>query len=189
MEANRKIVIAVTVTLLAISAAYIILTIMDQTDVDIIVALQEISLRYGYIGLFFISIFGGSIIPVGSPIIVISFAALGLDKLAIIVIASIGFVIGLAINYYLAEILGYNYVERHMTPKNYDDLMRWWNRWGIGLIVAFAFVPVLPTSALAIVCGIFRVNVFYVMGINFLGSLFNSALLVYLGSALEFIFM
>ena len=72
---------------------------------------------YGHVTLFITTIIGGSIIPIGSPIIISTSAALGMAQTPLIIITTIGFTIGITINYFLAQILGKSYVERRLSAE------------------------------------------------------------------------
>ena len=137
---------------------------------------------YGHVTLFITTIIGGSIIPIGSPIIISTSAALGMAQTPLIIITTIGFTIGITINYFLAQILGKSYVERRLSAERYNRTVRWWDSWGLLLLIAFAFIPVLPFNLLALICGLFRVHFPFFLCINFAGSLFTAYLLVTFGA-------
>ena len=143
---------------------------------------------YGYISLFAITTLGGSIIPVGSPFMVLGGAAFGLEKVPIVIIAATGYTTGFLINYYLAKVLGKTYVKTRMSEKRYKLICSWWNRWGLLLLVAFSFVFILPAPVLALICGLFSVRLYYFIPISFAGNLFNSYLLVFLGQSMGQLF-
>ncbi|MDY6958477.1 MAG: VTT domain-containing protein [Halobacteriota archaeon] len=137
-----------------------------------------------YLSLFIITTLGGSIIPVGSPFLVLGGAASGMDRIPLVLIAATGYTAGFLFNYYLAKFLGKGYVEERITTERYETISRWWNRWGLLLLVAFAFIFILPAPILALVCGLFSVRLYYFIPINFAGNLFNSYLLVFLGGGI-----
>jgi len=139
---------------------------------------------YAYLSLFIITTLGGSIIPVGSPLIVLGGAASGVDKIPLVLVAATGYTAGFLVNYYLAKFLGKSYVEGRISTNRYDLISGWWNRWGLLLLVAFAFVFILPAPVLAMICGLFSVRLYYFIPINFAGNLFNSYLLVFLGGSI-----
>lgn len=121
-------------------------------SITVFIALIEFGfldrLAYGYISLFIITVIGGSLIPIDIPIIVSVSAALGTAPIPLIIITAIGFIIGITINYFLAQILGKTYVEQKLSPKKYEHIAGWWDKWGLTLLIAFAFVPFLPFYAL-----------------------------------------
>ena len=137
-----------------------------------------------YLSLFIITTLGGSIIPVGSPFLVLGGAASGMDKIPLVLIAATGYTTGFLINYYLAKFLGRRYVEERISTDRFELISGWWNRWGLLLLVAFAFVFILPAPILALVCGLFSVKLYYFIPINFAGNLFNSYLLVFFGRSI-----
>lgn len=105
-------------------------------------------------------------------------------KISLIIIAAVGYTIGVTINYFLAKILGRSYVEKKLSKKRYEIIVRWWNKWGILLLIAFAFLPILPFNILALLCGLFNVRLSYFLLINFAGDFFNSYLFVFLGKGI-----
>jgi len=139
---------------------------------------------YRYVSLFIITVIGGSIIPIGSPIIISASAASGMAQTPLIIITTIGFTVGITINYFLAQILGKSYVERKLSVKRYEHAVRWWDTWGLALLIAFAFIPFLPFNLLALVCGLFRVYFPFFLCINFAGSLSTAYLLINFGAGM-----
>jgi len=140
-------------------------------------------LKYGYIGIFIITVFGGTFFPVGSPAVVAAAGLLGMPKIPVVIIASLGYTIGTCINYLLAYEFGIHYVKRKIGEETYKDLVVWWNKWGIILVVLFALVPIFPFNLLALLCGLFRFNILYFILINFGSNLLNSFIFVYIGSS------
>ena len=63
-------------------------------SITVFIALIELGFldrsAYGYIGLFIITVIGGSVIPIGIPIIVSVSAALGTAPIPLIIITAIG---------------------------------------------------------------------------------------------------
>jgi len=145
---------------------------------------MEQYLKYGYFGLFFITFLGGSFIPAGSPAAVGAAGMFGMETLPTILVAAVGYTLGIYLNYLLAQKLGRPYVERKMSKEAYGDISRWWNRWGYLLIVAFALLPILPFNFLALFCGLFGVNLLYFLLINFGSNLLNSYVFVTIGSSI-----
>lgn len=111
-------------------------------------------------------------------------SVLGMAKIPLIIIATVGYTIGVTINYFLAKILGKSYVEKKLSKKRYEVIVRWWNKWGILLLIAFAFIPILPFNILALICGLLNVRLSYFLLINFAGDLVNSYLFVFLGEGI-----
>ncbi|MCK4429458.1 MAG: VTT domain-containing protein [Candidatus Aenigmarchaeota archaeon] len=140
-------------------------------------------LDYGYIGVFVITVLGGTFFPVGSPAVVTAAGAMGMPKLPVIFIAALGYTIGTYVNYMLAYEFGIHYVKKKIGVEVYKDLSRWWNKKALILILLFALLPMLPFNLLALLCGVFRYNIIYFLLINFGSNLLNSYLFVYLGSS------
>jgi hypothetical protein len=68
---------------------------------------------YGLAGIFLVTIIAGTIIPLGSPALVVAAAILGVDPILLILVASVGFTIGMTINYGLAYRIGRPYVSKN----------------------------------------------------------------------------
>ncbi len=140
-------------------------------------------LSYGYFGIFIITLLGGTFFPVGSPAIVATAGALGFPKIPVVIITSVGYTLGICINYFLAYEFGTHYVKKKIGNEVYKDISEWWNKWGILLVVLFALFPILPFNLLALLCGLFRFNILYFILINFGSNLLNSYIFIYLGAS------
>ena len=143
---------------------------------------------FKYISLFVITTLGGSIIPVGSPFIVLGGAVFGIERVPFVIIAATGYTTGFLINYYLAKFLGRSYVMGKMSEERYESISQLWNRWGLLLLVIFVFIFILPAPVLALFCGLFSVRLYYFIPICFAGNLFNSYIIVVLGESIGNLF-
>src|SRR3990172_4798394 len=79
--------------------------------------METFFINYGLAGIFLATILAGTIIPLGSPALV-AVAAFFIDPIPLILVASIGFTIGMTINYALAYKLGRNFVAKRMEPAH-----------------------------------------------------------------------
>jgi len=138
-------------------------------------------LGYGYLGLFLLTFLGGTVLPLGSPAAVATAAMLKMPAINVIIISSLGFTLGVLVNYYLGYKFGSKYVEKKISKEIYEDLVEWWNEQGIFLVIIFALFPILPFDLLALICGVFRFNLLYFTLINFGGNLLHSCLFVIIG--------
>jgi len=141
---------------------------------------------YGYFGLFLITFLGGTVIPLGSPVAVATAALLGMSKFLIILISSFGYTLGTLVNYYLAHKFGISYIKKKISEDVYEEIVNWWNRWGILLVILFALFPILPFELIALLCGLFRFNLPLFIVINFGSNLINSYVFVYIGVQASF---
>ena len=140
-------------------------------------------INYGLAGIFLATIIAGTIIPLGSPALV-AVAAFFIDPIPLILIASIGFTIGMTINYALAYKLGRNFVNKRMEPEHLNQITKAWNKWGIALYIIFGLIPVLPVELLSFICGLLKTNIAKFLLISFIPRLIVFTLIVYFGQHL-----
>ena len=140
-------------------------------------------LNYGLAGIFIATILAGTIVPLGSPALV-ALAAFFIEPIPLILIASIGFTIGMTINYALAYKLGRPYVAKKFPPDHLEDINRAWNKYGIALYIIFGLTPVLPVELLSFVCGLLKTNLAKFLLISFIPRLIVFTLIVAFGQQL-----
>ncbi|MEM2947181.1 MAG: VTT domain-containing protein, partial [Candidatus Bathyarchaeia archaeon] len=114
---------------------------------------------YGILGVFFATILAGTVIPLGSPALVVAAASLGIHPTPLVIVATAGFTIGMTINYFLAYHLGRPFVAKRLDTEKLEEAIALWNRWGWVLYVAFGLIPFLPVEFLALVCGLLKTSI------------------------------
>ncbi|MEM2228623.1 MAG: VTT domain-containing protein [Candidatus Bathyarchaeia archaeon] len=121
--------------------------------------------KYGFIGVFFATILAGTIVPLGSPALITAAASFGLHPMYLALISTIGFTIGMVINYMLAYILGKNYVKKKIGENKFNEVSFLWMKWGWILYVIAGFIPTFPIEFLSLFCGVFkmRFNIFLIL--------------------------
>ena len=112
--------------------------------------------NYGLLGIFFATILAGTIVPVGSPALVAAAALFGVNPILLVIVASVGFTLGMAINYSLAYRLGRPFVAKRMAPEHLEQMSRLWSKWGLAIFVIFGLTPVLPVELLSFICGLLK---------------------------------
>jgi membrane protein YqaA with SNARE-associated domain len=137
--------------------------------------------NYGLIGIFLATILAGTIIPLGSPALVVAAALFGIDPIQLILIATIGFTIGMSVNYGLAYRLGRPYVTKKMTPKKLEEVTYLWGRWGWILYTIFGLIPFLPVELLAFICGLLKTRLDIFLVLSFTPRLIVFTILAYFG--------
>jgi len=95
---------------------------------------------YGLAGIFLATIAAGTIVPLGSPALVVA-AAPFVDPVLLILVASTGFTIGMTINYGLAYRLGRPYIQKRMTAEHLEEITCVWNKWGWVIYTVFGLIP------------------------------------------------
>jgi membrane protein YqaA with SNARE-associated domain len=136
---------------------------------------------YGLFGIFFATVLAGTVVPIGSPALVFV-ASFFIEPISLILVASVGFTIGMTINYALAYKLGRPYVTKKMDPEHLEQITRLWGKWGLVIYVIFGLTPVLPVELLAFVCGLLKTRLSTFLILSFFPRLIVFALIVYFGS-------
>lgn len=138
-------------------------------------------LNYGLPGIFLATILAGTIVPLGSPALVAAAALFGVNPIQLIIVASVGFTLGMTINYALAYKLGRPYVAKKFPQDHLEDIDRAWNKWGIPLYIIFGLTPVLPVELLSFICGIVKTNLAKFLIVSFIPRLIVFTIIVYFG--------
>ena len=133
--------------------------------------------NYGLAGIFLATILAGTIVPLGSPALV-AVAALFIDPIPLILVASIGFTIGMTINYALAYKLGRPFVAKRMEPEHLNQIMHAWSKWGLVIYVIFGLTPFLPVELLSFICGLLKTRVSTFLLLSFIPRLIVFTLIV-----------
>jgi len=137
--------------------------------------------EYGLMGIFLATILAGTIVPLGSPALVVAAAAFEVSKIPLILIATVGFTIGMMINYGLAYRLGRPYVMKKATSEELEEIMHLWGKWGWILYTIFGLIPVLPVELLSLVCGLLKTRRDIFLILSFVPRLIVFAILAYFG--------
>jgi membrane protein YqaA with SNARE-associated domain len=138
-------------------------------------------LNYGLPGIFLVTIAAGTIVPLGSPALVVAAALFGINPVLLVFTATLGFTIGMTINYALAYRLGRPYVQKRIPPEHFDEMTRAWNKYGWIIYTIFGLIPVLPVELLAFVCGFLKTRITTFLTLSFIPRLLIFAILVAFG--------
>lgn len=157
--------------------------VFDFSDSQFFLNAQEFFLTYGLFGIFIATIIAGTLIPLGSPALIAAAALFGVNPIALIIVATTGFTIGMIINYVLAYQLGRPYIEKKMSAKDLQEMTFIWNKWGWIIYTIFGFIPVLPVELLSLICGFLKTRLFTFIILSFIPRLFVFTLLVYFGQS------
>jgi membrane protein YqaA with SNARE-associated domain len=136
--------------------------------------------NYGIAGIFLATIAAGTIVPLGSPALVVA-ASPFVNPILLILVATVGFTIGMTINYGLAYRLGRPYVQKRMPAEHLEEMTFVWNRWGWIIYTIFGLIPVLPVELLAFICGFLKTRIATFLALSFVPRLIIFAILVYFG--------
>jgi membrane protein DedA with SNARE-associated domain len=144
----------------------------------------------GYPGVFVLMAMESATLPIPSEV-VLPFAGYYLvylnhfDYLTVVVVASVGSLVGTlvdyAIGYYLgrAAVLRYGAVVR-LNEGHLITAERWFVRHGSKIVLFSRFVPLIRTL-IAFPAGIAEMNVFKFIGVSMIGILAWDSILVYVG--------
>jgi len=160
-----------------------LLKVFNVAATPLFANLQGFFINYGLAGIFLAAILAGTIIPLGSPALV-AVAAFFIDPIPLILTASIGFTIGMTINYALAYKLGRPFVAKRMDPEHLDQITHAWTKWGLVIYVIFGLTPVLPVELLSFICGLLKTRVSTFLILSFIPRLIVFTLIVYFGKYL-----
>jgi membrane protein YqaA with SNARE-associated domain len=137
-------------------------------------------IEWGYIGLFFGSFVAGSVIPFSSEAVLVAcITALGLDPIICTLAATAGNVAGGMTCYWMGHLGNMKWIEKyfHVKKEKIDKAERFVR--GRGAWMAFfAFIPILG-SAISIVLGMMRANIWIVILSMTIGKILRYALLVW----------
>jgi membrane protein YqaA with SNARE-associated domain len=137
--------------------------------------------EYGLVGIFFATVLAGTVVPLGSPALVVAASLLGVPKIPLVFVATTGFTLGMAVNYGLVYSLGRPYITKKMSATKLEELTRLWERWGWMIYVVFGLIPVLPVELLAFLCGLLKTRVDHFLVFSFVPRLIVFLLLAYFG--------
>jgi membrane protein YqaA with SNARE-associated domain len=135
---------------------------------------------YGLAGIFLVTIAAGTLVPLGSPALVVA-ASPFVNPVLLILVATVGFTIGMAINYVLAYRLGRPYIKKRVSAEHLEEVTYVWNKWGWAIYTIFGLIPVLPVELLSFICGFLKTNVPVFLVLSFVPRFIVFALLVYFG--------
>lgn len=163
------------------TAILILIKIFNVGDTPLFLDVKAFVAEYGLAGIFFATILAGTIVPMGSPALVMAAALLGVPKIPLIFVATTGFTIGMVVNYGIVYYLGRPYITKKMSAEKLKELTRLWERWGWKLYAVFGLIPVLPVELFAFVCGFLKTRIDHFLILSFTPRFIVFLLLAYFG--------
>ena len=141
--------------------------------------LIDLLIQYGYVGMFLASLLAGSVFPFSSEAVMAGLLAAGLNPWPLVVYGTIGNVIGSLFNYFIGTLGRLDWIEKylHVKPDKLDRAQRLMAQYGVW-IGFFAFLPIIG-SAIAIVLGLVRANIWVTLFSFTLGKIFRYLLIIY----------
>ena len=136
-------------------------------------------IEWGYWGMLIASFLAGSFFPFSSEAVMVALQAAGLNPVQLVVYGTIGNVLGSAFNYGVGRMGKLEWIERylHVSKESLDKAQRFIGGRGAWMGL-FAFLPILG-SAITILLGIMKANVFVSFLSITIGKLIRYLLLVY----------
>jgi len=162
-------------------AAIFIFKALNIGSFQIISDVKAFARDYGILGIFLATILAGTVVPLGSPALVVAAASLEIHPIPLVAAATAGFTIGMTINYYLAYRLGRPFVTKRLGAEKLEEVTVLWNRWGWILYTLFGFIPFLPVEFLALICGLLKTSIKTFLALSFTPRLITFAVLAYFG--------
>ena len=135
---------------------------------------------YGLAGIFLVTIAAGTLVPLGSPALVVA-ASPFVNPVLLILVSTVGFTIGMTINYGLAYLLGRPYIQKRVSTEHLEEIRYVWNKWGWGIYTIFGLIPILPVELLSFICGFLKTRITVFLALSFVPRFIVFALLVYFG--------
>jgi membrane protein YqaA with SNARE-associated domain len=160
-----------------------LLKVFNVAASPLFASMENFFANYGLAGVFFATILAGTVVPLGSPALV-AVAAFFISPVLLIFVASIGFTMGMTINYALAYKLGRPFVAKRMSQEHLDQITHVWSKWGLVIYVIFGLTPVLPVELLSFICGLLKTRVVTFLALSFIPRLVVFTLIVYFGQYL-----
>lgn len=162
-------------------AAIFILKVLNVGNTQLFLDTKAFVKDYGFVGIFCATILAGTIVPLGSPAIVAAAASFGLHPIPLTLVATVGFTIGMIINYGLAYRLGRPYVMRKVGLDRLEEIKGLWGKWGWIIYTIFGFIPFLPVELLALFCGLLKTRLATFLVLSFAPRLVVFTVLAHFG--------
>lgn len=144
--------------------------------IDSIIPILE---GYGYWGMLIAAFIAGSVFPWSSEAIMLALLAAGLDPFGLVLYGTIGNVLGSMFNYWVGHLGRLDWIEKylHVKKESLDKAERFMSGHG-AWIGFFAFLPIIG-SAITILLGLMRANLFITFLSISIGKFLRYAILVY----------
>ncbi len=165
-------------------AAILIIKFLDLEGLHFLSEVKDFVNEYGLMGIFLATILAGTVVPLGSPAIVVAAASMGVNPGTLIFVSTAGFTLGMAVNYGLAYGFGRPYVLKKVGERRLNEISALWGRWGWIIYAFFGLLPFLPVEFLSLFCGLIKARFIHFLALTFIPRFFVSAFLVYFGAVL-----
>jgi membrane protein YqaA with SNARE-associated domain len=123
---------------------------------ELLVIMDSIFIELGYIGLFLIAFISATLIPAATEVFMLAMVGLEYSLLGLLVVATIGNVLGAIFNYYIGR-RGVEFLNTtRFAPKaeTIERAQRWFRRWGTPVLF-FSWLPFVG-DPLTLVAGLMK---------------------------------
>jgi len=179
--------VCLAIALSVVAAALILSGAWDAIREGLRGPAERLVADYGLPGTFIVMVLAGTALPMASPLIVAFCASLGAPLLPLALIAALGYVIGLMVNYGLGYFLGLKFVRERVREEKFEKLSSWLDKWALALVAAFALIPATPLETLSLICGAFHVSIKKFALVSYVGKAAQFCLFAFLGSELAWL--
>lgn len=142
-------------------------------------SLVQLLIQYGPIGMLIAAFIAGSVFPFSSEAVMLGMLAAGVDPIELTIYATIGNVAGSMFNYSVGRMGRLDWIEKylHVKKESLDKAQRFMGERGAWMGF-FAFLPILG-SAISILLGLMRANVFITVVSISLGKLMRYVIIAW----------
>lgn len=141
---------------------------------------MEYFTEFGYIGMFAAAFLAATILPLGSEVVLVALLLSGVSPAALVVVATLGNVLGSLTNYALGVGISAARV-RHwlaLSDQRYELAVRQFKRYGL-LSLCFAWLPVIG-DPITVVAGAMRIRLLWFVPLVTLGKCLRYVVVSYL---------
>ena len=140
---------------------------------------MEYFAEFGYLGMFIVAFLAATILPVGSEIVLVALATNGYALPILVLIATLGNVLGSLVNYAIGfyggdwlttKVLKISPLQMHKAKQRYDR----WGKWSL----LFAWVPIIG-DPLTVIAGLLKVSLGWFLLLVTIGKLGRYMVLAY----------
>ncbi len=136
-------------------------------------------IQFGPFGMFLAAFLAGSFFPFSSEAVMLTLLAMGVNPVLLVAYGTAGNVLGSIFNYCIGRLGKEEWFEKylHVKPSQMDKARRFMRGHGAWMGF-FAFIPILG-SAITILLGMMRANIFITFTAITLGKVLRYVLLIY----------
>lgn len=133
----------------------------------------------GYLGLFITAFLSATILPLSSELVLTGLLLNGLSPVKLLMIATVGNVLGSLTNYYLGLLASKTVIQKWlgMTESQFENAEARFNKYGLSALL-FSWVPVIG-DPITVIAGILRVKLLWFIILVTVGKFLRYAFVVY----------